>query len=232
MLAGPVLPPETLGVSHFLSCSSMWLLPAFLGLWPPHSSICLCSHNAFFSFVCGISSYSIWNHSCWPPHHQTRLNYSFRSLGNGISFLFSFLKIMFNWRIIALQYCVGFCQTSTWINHRYTYVPTLLNLLTPLGCFRALVWVPWVIQQIWKWNLNQSVRKHLSTLVGNLPYRCLPFTEGKSFCSKWPACVLALYSFLLCSLLPVEVLHFAQFHGAPFCLLDWILPDLNHMLLK
>ena len=34
---------------------------------------------------------------------------------------------IFNWRIIALQYCVGFCQTSTWISHRYTYVPSLLN---------------------------------------------------------------------------------------------------------
>ena len=28
---------------------------------------------------------------------------------------------------IALQYCVDFCHTSTWINHRYTYVPSLLN---------------------------------------------------------------------------------------------------------
>ena len=26
----------------------------------------------------------------------------------------------FNWRIIALQYCAGFCYTSTWISHRYT----------------------------------------------------------------------------------------------------------------
>ena len=39
----------------------------------------------------------------------------------------SFFK-NFNWRIIALQYCVGFCHTSTWISHRYTYVPSLLNL--------------------------------------------------------------------------------------------------------
>ena len=33
-----------------------------------------------------------------------------------------------NWRILALQYCTGFCHTSTWISHRYTYVPSLLNL--------------------------------------------------------------------------------------------------------
>ena len=54
-------------------------------------------------------------------------------------FVFDFLicKFIFNWRIIALQYRVGFCQTSTWISHRYTYVSSLLNLpphATPLGC--------------------------------------------------------------------------------------------------
>ena len=34
-----------------------------------------------------------------------------------------FFKFIFNWRIITLQYCVGFCHTSTWISHRYTHVP-------------------------------------------------------------------------------------------------------------
>ena len=37
-----------------------------------------------------------------------------------------FLKIElihFNWRIISLQYCGGFCHTSTWITHRCTCVP-------------------------------------------------------------------------------------------------------------
>ena len=33
---------------------------------------------------------------------------------------------IFNWRIIALQYCVGFCQTSIWVNHKYTYVTPFL----------------------------------------------------------------------------------------------------------
>ena len=49
---------------------------------------------------------------------------------------------IFNWRIIVLQYCTGFCHTSTWISQRYTYVPSHLNLPptsypTPLGCHRA-----------------------------------------------------------------------------------------------
>ena len=54
-----------------------------------------------------------------------------------------------NWRIITLQHYLGFCHTSTWISHTYTYVSSLLNLHpAPLGCHRALVWVPWVTQQI------------------------------------------------------------------------------------
>ena len=35
---------------------------------------------------------------------------------------------IFNWRIIALEYCVSFCHISTWISHRHTYIPSLLNL--------------------------------------------------------------------------------------------------------
>ena len=40
--------------------------------------------------------------------------------------LFYFFNLfIFNWRIIALQYCIGSCHTSTWISQRYTYVPSL-----------------------------------------------------------------------------------------------------------
>ena len=37
----------------------------------------------------------------------------------------SFLKkiIYFNWRLITLQYCSGFCHTLTWISHGCTCVP-------------------------------------------------------------------------------------------------------------
>ena len=40
----------------------------------------------------------------------------------GGQFLLHRLDFFFNWKIIALQYCVGLCHTSTWISHRYTYV--------------------------------------------------------------------------------------------------------------
>jgi len=43
--------------------------------------------------------------------------------------MFFILKLyIFNWKIIALQYWFHFCHTSTWISHRSTYVPSLLNL--------------------------------------------------------------------------------------------------------
>ena len=43
--------------------------------------------------------------------------------------MFFILKLYFlNWKIIALQYWFHFCHTSTWISHRSTYVPSLLNL--------------------------------------------------------------------------------------------------------
>ena len=38
-----------------------------------------------------------------------------------IIFLHSFY--LFNWRLITLQYCGGFCHTLTWISHGYTCVP-------------------------------------------------------------------------------------------------------------
>ena len=31
-----------------------------------------------------------------------------------------------NWRIIALECCVGFCHTTVWISHKYTYTSSLL----------------------------------------------------------------------------------------------------------
>ena len=44
-----------------------------------------------------------------------------------VAFFFIIFK-NFNWKIIALQYCVAFSHISTWINHRYTYVLCPLKL--------------------------------------------------------------------------------------------------------
>ena len=50
---------------------------------------------------------------CHPPSKEMSVNYFW---------------FIFNWRITALQHCVSFCHTSTWISHRYTHVSSLLNL--------------------------------------------------------------------------------------------------------
>ena len=55
---------------------------------------------------------------------------------------------LFYWGIIALPYCVGFCHTSTWISHKFTYIPSLLSPAhlpphpAPLACHRALAELP------------------------------------------------------------------------------------------
>ena len=49
------------------------------------------------------------------------------------------MYLFFNWKIIALQRCVLFYHTSTWISQRYMYVPSfpLPAHPTTLGCHRA-----------------------------------------------------------------------------------------------
>ena len=45
------------------------------------------------------------------------LSYAFLYYINNVSYVLSFKKLIyFNWRLITLQYCSGFCCTLTWIN--------------------------------------------------------------------------------------------------------------------
>ena len=50
------------------------------------------------------------------------------------------LYFFFNWRLITLQYCGGFCHTLTWVSHGWTCVPHpeppshLPPHPIPLGC--------------------------------------------------------------------------------------------------
>lgn len=61
-----------------------------------------------------------------------------------------FLKyFIFNWNIIPLQCCIGFCHISTRVSHRYTHIASLLRLPpTPLGHRGAPSWAPCVICQL------------------------------------------------------------------------------------
>ena len=76
-----------------------------------------------------------------------------------IFFLFlTFLRFIFNWRIIALQCCAGF-WCAMWISHKYTHIPlppeSPLQPLPPrhLGHHRAADWAPCDMQQVPTGNL-------------------------------------------------------------------------------
>ena len=65
------------------------------------------------------------------------------------SLFFNIYLFLIAWWLV---YNIGLI--STWIYHRYIYVPFFLSLppttclFPPLGYYRAPIWVPWVIQQI------------------------------------------------------------------------------------
>ena len=67
---------------------------------------------------------------------------------------FNFLFVYFNWRMIALQFWVGFCRVSAWICRRFAYVPSLVTPPpppphpTPQGWHRAPGRAPRATQRI------------------------------------------------------------------------------------
>ena len=74
----------------------------------------------------------------WFPNVHQLMDINFHFLNYYIFYLF-----IFNWRIIALQYCIGFCHTSTWKSLVYVRPLPLESPShlpphpTPLGCHRA-----------------------------------------------------------------------------------------------
>ena len=100
----------------------------------------------------------------------------------GILTFFSLLifldLLIFNWRIIALQFCFAFYQTSTWISHRFTYVPSHLNN-PPTSLPIPPLWVvtqskfesvPWVIHSHWLSVLHIVMFVFMLLSPGPLPF--------------------------------------------------------------
>ena len=75
-------------------------------LWPHHQSV---------RGLCRSWPVTLWHH---PSPHLT------------FSVCFNYF-IYFNWRAIILQYCGGFCHTSSWISHECTCVRPILNTPPP-----------------------------------------------------------------------------------------------------
>lgn len=85
---------------------------------------------------------------------------------------------IFNWRIIALQYCGGFFQT--WVSHRFAHVPFHLNTTPPPSPF-----ILWVVTKPQFESLESHHRFPLATCFtyGNVCFHalagvlfvCIPF---------------------------------------------------------
>ena len=74
-------------------------------------------------FICSCNLYY-----CCHTVHFSCLNLMFlfwlfkKSLSADFIYLYFFIYFI-SWRLIALQYCSGFCHTLTWISHGFTCVP-------------------------------------------------------------------------------------------------------------
>ena len=102
---------------------------------------------------------------------------------------------LFNCRIIALQFCAGFCHTTMWISCKYTYIPSLLSHSYPtlLGHHRAPHWihrVPCGIQLLLL-CFNSSLTNSPTPVKLNIQNRC---TVTSSL--SWPVCHSLAYILL------------------------------------
>ena len=104
----------------------------------------------------------------------------------------------FNWRIIALQYCIGFCHTSTWISHRYTYVPLPLTSLplTPSHSSRSS-------QSPGLSSLSHTAHSHRLSILHMAVYM-LPCYSLHSSPHLHPLTTVSLFSMSASPLLPCK----------------------------
>ena len=78
-----------------------------------------------FGVMCGWTMVTINGPESWKTGFMPIFLFCFFLF---VFFFTVFLNLFFYWRIIALENFFVFCQTSTWISHRYTYIPSLFKL--------------------------------------------------------------------------------------------------------
>ena len=147
--------------------------------FPPSSFIlpCFVWFYIFFSTGQVVLSALSWCSACTSVSEGVVLMYPWReihSMSTYSSAILLSLKFyfIFNWRIITLQYCVSFCQTSAWLSYRYIYVPSLLNLppwcgpyLMSLLDLSQYLSFPFYVLVIWLWAMwdlfpDQRLKRH------------------------------------------------------------------------
>ena len=132
---------EILSQMHFLKMYELFfpvcltfILGYWLNVWVPCSSFTFYSYLWDMSIVLPtVSLNTVWLDSPWHLFPFYFSIYFYTSCWPAawrrcIWVLLFFLINFFYWRIITLQNFAVFCQTSTWISHRYTYIPSLLKL--------------------------------------------------------------------------------------------------------
>ena len=124
--------------SHFTKKRSGWFISSWIFLnWETENNF---SKLVLWAIVSCPTNYNPLGSS--PDHRENSKEYiskyeicfmslSYSNIPNILAcntfFVFLF-NLFFYWRIIALRSFVVFCQTSTWISHRYTYTASLLTL--------------------------------------------------------------------------------------------------------
>ena len=84
--------------------------------------------------------------------------------------IFFLFNLLFYWNITALQNFVVFCQTSTWISHRYTY------FLNPLFIYKHCMFMWKIWRQTKRWKVTDFPAKQLSS----------PFSYRSRRARLWP----------------------------------------------
>ena len=95
------------------------------------------------------------------------------------------LNLFLNWRIVALQYCAGFCHTTTHlviIIHPSTLSFPPFPQPTPLGHHRARGWAPCVIKQLPVSSVLYTRRYMYVSATLNSPHPLLPHESVLSIC--------------------------------------------------
>ena len=114
-----------------------------------------------------------------------------------------FFKFIFNWPIIALHYCVGFCLMPTWISLKHTYVPSLLNLpptSRPSHPSRLL-------QSPGMSSLSHRANSHWLSISHAVVYMfpCYSLRSSHPLLTPPPPVSVSLFSMSVSSLLPCKI---------------------------
>ena len=118
-----------------------------------------------------------------------------------------FLKFIFNWRIIALQYCIGFFYASTLICLRYTYAPpSWTPLPPPTPCHPSrLLHTPSLS------SLFHTANSHWLSILHMVVYVSMPLSPFIHLSFLSHSMSVSLFSISVSPLLPCKKVHHTIF---------------------